>query len=125
MPSLLKSTILGLALLGGVAATAHAQSVSALPPTGPATAPPAATAPAYSSTTKIYPNPGNNGAWQEEHYQATPSYDADKAQHPYSTSIGPQPGNQSSLQGERYQATDTDKEPGRHPYTAGMGPKPN
>jgi hypothetical protein len=33
MSSLLKTTILGLGLFAGVAATAHAQSVSALPPT--------------------------------------------------------------------------------------------
>lgn len=119
MSSLLKSTALGLVLLGGVAATAHAQSVSALPPASPATAPSAATAP--SSSAKIYPNPGNNVTWQEEHYQGN-------VQDPYSHSVGPQPGNQSSiapLPGETHQATTTDN-PGQHPYTTPhFGPTPN
>ena len=118
MSSLLKSTVLGLALLGGVAATAHAQSVSALPPTSPATAPSAAST-AYSSS-KIYPNPGNNTTWQEEHYQgSTPD--------PYSHSIGPQPGNQSSLTplpGDH--GTQADNIPAQHPYTTPhFGPAPN
>ena len=116
MSSLLKSTVLGLALLGGVAATAHAQSVSALPPTSPATAP----TPAYSSTSKIYPNPGNNVTWQEQHYQGN-------VQDPYSHSIGPQPGSQSALTplpGEH--GTQADNSPGQHPYTTPhFGPAPN
>lgn len=123
MSSLLKSTVLGLALLGGVAASAHAQSVSALPPTSPATAPTAATPPV--SPSNIYPNPGNNSTWKEEHYQPTAGYDADKSQHPYSTSIGPQPGSHSSGQDVHYNATDADNDPARHPYSANMGPKPN
>lgn len=118
MSSMLKSTFVGLALLGGVAATAHAQSVSALPPTSPATAPSAAST-AYSSA-KIYPNPGNNVTWQEEHYQGS-------AQDPYSHSIGPQPGNQSSLTplpGD--QTTQAVNSPGAHPYTIShFGPAPN
>src|SRR5439155_19029774 len=56
MSSLLKSTVLGLALLAGTTAAAYAQSVSALPPTSPATAPTAAT-PTYSAS-KILPYPG-------------------------------------------------------------------
>jgi hypothetical protein len=121
MSNLLKSTVLGVALLAGIAATAHAQSVSALPPTSPATAPSVATTPAYSSS-KIYPNPGNGVTWQEEHYQAT------GAQDPYSRSIGPQPGNQSSLAplpGDAPQANATN-EPGQRPYsTTHFGPAPN
>jgi hypothetical protein len=125
MSSLLKSTIVGLALVTGVAATAYAQSVSTLPPTGPATAPRAAPAPATSSAQPISPNPGGNSTWQEQHYQPSADYATDRSQHPYSTSIGPQPGSHSSGQDVHYQATDADKEPGRHPYTSNMGPKPN
>ena len=61
MPSLLKSTVLGFGLLAGLAATAYAQSVSALPPTTPT---PAAVAPPYSAT-KIRPSPGGSTVWQE------------------------------------------------------------
>jgi hypothetical protein len=123
MSGLLKSTVIGFGLLAGVAATAYAQSVSTLPPTSPATAPTAATPPVSSS--KIVPNPGGNGTWQEEHYQPTSGYSTDKSQHPYSTSIGPQPGSHSSGQDAHYQATESDNEPGRHPYTSNMGPRPH
>jgi len=125
MSSLLKSTALGLAFLAGLAATAHAQSVTTLPPTNPATAPTAAPALAPSSTQPTSPNPGGNSTWREEHYQPSSDYATDKSQHPYSTSIGPQPGSHSSGQDVHYQATDSDNEPGRHPYTSNMGPKPN
>ena len=117
MSSLLKSTIMGLAFVTGIAATAYAQSVSTLPPTSPATAPTAATPPVSSS--QIGPNAGNNSTWKEEHYNGG------KVADPYSTSIGPQPGNQSSLQGQRYQPTGADNDSARHPYTSNMGPKPN
>ena len=124
MSSLVKSTVLGLGLLAGVGAVVHAQSVSSLPPSGPATQP-ATAAPAYSSSTQILPSPGGNSSWKEEHYQSTAGYDADKSQHPYSTSVGPQPGSHSSGKDEHYQATDQDDQPGRHPYTSNMGPKTN
>jgi hypothetical protein len=125
MSSLLKSTILGMGLLAGVAATAHAQSVSTLPPTNPATTAPTATAPVYSSTQPTGPNAGVNSSW-EHHYSPAPGYEADKVQHPYSTSIGPQPGSHSSGQDVHYQASDKDSDPSRHPYsTNGFGPKPN
>jgi hypothetical protein len=124
MSSLLKSTTLGLGLLAGIAATASAQSVSALPPTSPAAAPSAKTVPVPSNQS-VYPKPGGNAVWQDEHYQPPAGYDADASQHPYSTSIGPKPGAHSSGQDVHYQATDQDSAPGRHPYTAtGVGPKP-
>ena len=124
MSSLLKKTFLSLGLLAGVAATAHAQSVSSLPPSGSGAAP-APAAPAYSSTTKILPNPGGGSSWREEHYQTAPNYSADSSQHPYSTSIGPKPGSHSSGGEENYHATDADNAPGRHPYTSNMGPRPH
>jgi hypothetical protein len=124
MPSLFKSAILGLGLLAGVGATAHAQSVSALPPTSPA-AGKIVTPPPSPTTQSFFPKPGGNQAWEEQHYQPSAGYDADAAQHPYSTSIGPKPGAHSSGQDVHYQATDEDAAPSRHPYTApGTGPKP-
>ncbi|MGA7260917.1 MAG: hypothetical protein WA709_29820 [Stellaceae bacterium] len=123
MSNLLKSAVLSLGVLAGTAAVALAQSVSALPPSSPATGPTAATPPA--STYKIFPNPGNNTTWQEERAQPTAGYEADKSQHPYSTSIGPQPGSHSSGKDEHYQASDGDNAPSRHPYTSNFGPKPN
>ena len=89
MNSLLKSMVLGVGLLAEVIATAHAQSVSALPPTSSATAPTATTPPVSSA--KIYPNPGNNGEWNEGHYKAA-LFDNDPGRHPYSTpKFGPAP----------------------------------
>jgi len=57
MVSLLKSTVLSIGLLVGFAATAHAQSVSALPPDGGAPAP-TARSPVYGSTQGFFPKPG-------------------------------------------------------------------
>jgi len=88
MRNLLKSTIVGVGLLAGVAATAQAQSVSTLPPT---TNPAAnATTPPVSSA-KIYPSPGNAAAWSDQHYQATEN-ENDRARQPYSArDMGPKP----------------------------------
>jgi hypothetical protein len=123
MSSLLKSAVLSLGVLAGTAAVALAQSVSSLPPSGPATAAAVATPP--SSTSKIFPNPGGNTTWQEEHAQPAVGAEADRSQHPYSPSIGPQPGSHSSGKDEHYDATDGDKAPSRHPYTSNLGPKTN
>jgi len=113
MSSPLKSTILGLGLLAGVAATAHAQSVSALPPTSPGTAPTAA-APAYSSA-KMYPDPGGSVNIREEHSQPVAS-----------PKISPDPGRGTGWQDEHYTAADGDKAPTRQPYsTSHFGPAPN
>jgi len=90
MHSLLKLTVVGAGLLVGVAATAYAQSVAVLPPASPATAPAATTGPAVSSA-KIYPDPGSNGAWKEEHYKGAQSDNA-PGQHPYTMPhFGPAP----------------------------------
>ena len=84
MHRLLKSAYLCAGLSAGVFATAHAQSVSNLPPTGPSTAP-TTTAARPPSSAKIYPNPGLATQWEEEHYKPTSS-DNDPNRHPYSTS---------------------------------------
>jgi hypothetical protein len=123
MPSVFKSMVLGTGLLVGLAAAAHAQSVSALPPTSPAAAP-TARSPVYSSTQSVYPRPGGMEVLREEHYKPPAGYGADPSQHPYSTSIGPKPGSHSSGQDEHYQSTGEDSAPSRHPYTSNTGPKP-
>ncbi len=123
MSSLLKSAVLSLGVLAGGAGVALAQSVSTLPPSSPATAPTVATP--LTSTNKIFPNPGNNTTWQEEHAQPALNYEADKSQHPYSTSIGPQPGSHSSGKDEHYEPTAGDNDPSRHPYSSNLGPKTN
>jgi hypothetical protein len=108
MPSLLKSTVVGFGLLAGVAATAHAQSVSTLPPTTPT-----AVAPPYSST-KIVPNPGNSTVWQQAPNQATAA-----------GKMYPDPGGSTSWQGEHYQpAPGYESNVSQHPYSS-IGPKPN
>jgi hypothetical protein len=113
MSSLIKSTVLSLALLGGVAATAHAQSVSALPPTGPATAPSAATT-AYSSA-KIYPDPGGSVNFREEHSAPVSS-----------AKVYPDPGGSANWQNQHYTTTEGDKDPAKAPYsTSHFGPAPN
>ena len=91
MPSLFKSAVLGFGLLAGVGVAAHAQSVSALPPTRPATGQ-IVTPPPSSTTQSFFPQPGGNQSWEEQHYRPNAGYDADAAQHPYSTLIGPKPG---------------------------------
>jgi hypothetical protein len=87
---LLKSVCLCVGLSAGGFATAHAQSVSTLPPTGPSTAPTTTTTRPPSST-KIYPNPGLASQWEEEHYKPVEA-DSDLNRHPYSTPhFGPPP----------------------------------
>lgn len=115
MSSMLKSTVLGLALLGGVAATAHAQSVSTLPPTSPATAPSATTAPVYSSSARMNPDPGSGVNIRAEHSQPVAS-----------AKISPDPGSGVNIQSEHYSATASDQDPARQPYsTYHFGPAPN
>ena len=63
MPSLFKSAVLGFGLLAGVGAAAHAQSVSALPLTRPATGQ-IVTPPPSSTTQSFFPKPGGNQAWE-------------------------------------------------------------
>src|SRR5215468_4067928 len=71
--SLLKiSTVLSVGVLAGLAASANAQSVSALPPTTPpsyTSMPPVQNAHTgvAGSTQSVYPKPGGGGLWG--HYQ--------------------------------------------------------
>jgi hypothetical protein len=95
MVSVLKSTVLGVGLLVGLAATANAQSVSALPPDGN-------TPPSYGrtlqvqnahtgiagSTQSFYPKPGGGGLWKEGRYQA-PAQSSTGAYPPSTNETGP------------------------------------
>jgi hypothetical protein len=97
MVSVLKSTVLGVGLLVGLAATANAQSVSALPPDGN-------TPPSYAgrlqvqnshtgiagSTQSFYPKPGGGGLWKEDRYQA-PAQFSTGAYPPSTNETGPKP----------------------------------
>ena len=96
MMSVLKSTVLSVGLLAGLAAAANAQSVSALPPDG-------STAPSYGgtlqtqnahtgiagSTQSFYPKPGGGGLWTEGHYQ--PSAQSAAGAYPSTNETGPKP----------------------------------
>jgi hypothetical protein len=83
MASLLKSTILSVALLAGLAATAHAQSVSALPPDSGASGQ-TARSPVFGSTQSFYPRPGG-GEVIPDRVQPQAGGNSDRAQRPYST----------------------------------------
>lgn len=124
MPSLLKSTVLGVGLVTGVALAAQAQSVSSLPPASQGPAQTAITQP-YGSTQRLVPGPGGAQTWREDHYQPAQGYASNPAEHPYSTSIGPKPGSQSLGSAGETHASATYSDPNQHPYTAGIGPKPN
>jgi hypothetical protein len=94
MPSMLKSTVLGVALLAGTVLAAQAQSVSSLPPTGGAPTQSAATPPA--SPPNVGLSPGASSTPTEPHYQSSAPYASNPAEHPYSASVdkamaGPKP----------------------------------
>jgi hypothetical protein len=95
MPNMLKSTVLGVALLAGTAFAAQAQSVSSLPPTGSA---PTASAPTQPPTSppSIGLSPGASSTPTAPHYQLPAPYASNPAEHPYSASVdkvmaGPKP----------------------------------
>jgi hypothetical protein len=95
MPNMLKSTVLGVALLAGTAFAAQAQSVSSLPPSGSAPTANAATQPP-TSPPSVGLSPGAGPAWKAEHIQSSAPYMSNPAEHPYSASVdkamaGPKP----------------------------------
>lgn len=95
MSSILKSALLGAALVVGGVAAAQAQSVATLPPdNGPQTA---VTQP-YGSTQSYFPKPGGSVIIHEHSsqpagYAAAPAPvaqpDANPYNHPYSSHVGP------------------------------------
>jgi len=119
MASLVKSTVLGLGLLTGVAVAAHAQSgsVAALPP-GAAAAPPAAAAAVGPSAAYPGPNPGSGfyGGTVATQQPVTPSPQY----------VGPAPGAGYYGTGHGFQKpADWDQNASMHPYTSGQGPRAN
>ncbi len=126
MWSLTKSTLLGLGLLAGGAAAAHAQSVAKLPPAG-STPPAVIQAPVYSAPQVASPNPGSNVSIPTtEHFQKPADWDTNPAYHPYSTSgMGPNPGSGVTANNEPHQPSPGSDSPARHPYSqGGTGPQP-
>jgi hypothetical protein len=85
MASLLKSTILSVGLLAGLAATAYAQSVSALPPSDNSASTQTARPPAFGSTQSFYPRPGGGQVIPQEGHQSQADWNSDRASRPYST----------------------------------------
>ena len=85
MLTLCKSTVLSVGLLVSLAATAHAQSVTALPPGGGAPAEThtqPARSPVFGSTQSLFPKPGGGGVIKEEQHQPQPDSNAnDPAYH--------------------------------------------
>ena len=95
MPSMLKSTVLGVALLAGAALAAQAQSVSSLPPTGAASTQSAATQ-IPASPPSIGLSPGASSTPTATHIESSAPYASNPAEHPYSASVdkamaGPKP----------------------------------
>lgn len=119
-----KSALIGVALLAGVAMTAHAQSVANLPPAGSTGG--TATAP-VSVPPVAGPNPGSNiGIPGTAHYQKPTDWDSNAAYHPYSTSgAGPNPGSNVSANNEPTRPAPGSDTQASHPYSqGGTGPSP-
>ena len=109
MRNVVKSTILGMGLLTGVAFGAYAQtdSVAALPPGAQAPTPPAAAV--VPSAGYVGPKPGELGAWQEKQTQTA---------RPSEAYVGPKPG-------ELWSTPEKQTGPvGKSPDTIG-GPRPH
>src|SRR4051794_35512806 len=109
MRNVVKSTILGIGLLTGVAFSAYAQTdnVAALPPGAQAPTPPAAAI--APSQGYIGPKPGELGAWQEKQSQTV---------RPSEAYVGPKPGEQGAWQEKQTAPV------GKSPDSIG-GPRPN
>jgi hypothetical protein len=97
MVSVLKSAVLGVGLLAGLASTANAQSVSALPPDGNTPPSYGGTLPVQNahtgiagSTQSFYPKPGGSGLWREGPYQP-PAQSATAGAYPSTNETGPKP----------------------------------
>ena len=103
-----KSTIVGMGLIAGVAFSAFAQTdnVASLPPGAQAPTPP--TAAVAPSANYIGPKPGELGAWQEKQSQTV---------RPSEAYVGPKPGDMWSAQEKQSQPVSKSQD-----Y---VGPRPN
>jgi len=108
MPNVIRSTILGVGLLTGVAFAAHAQTnnVAALPPGAPAATPPAAAV----AVSPKYVGPAPGGLWSTKEAQTQPVQPSPKY-------VGPAPGGLWSAQESHTQPVTPS---GQYP-----GPRPN
>lgn len=119
MSSLVKSALLSVSLVTGVAFAAQAQSnnVASLPP-GTTATPPAATSPVGPSVAYPGPNPGSGGyggtVGEQQPVTASPKY------------VGPAPGAARGATPPLFdKPAGYDADTSKHPYTSDLGPKPN
>jgi len=97
MSSFVKSTMLGLGLVAGVAISAGAQTlpnqsgVAALPPQASAPAPSIGPAAAPPSEKYVGPAPGASDGGMPQHFQKPADWDANVGLHPYTSGMGPKP----------------------------------
>jgi|SwirhirootsSR3_FD_contig_31_14784885_length_517_multi_2_in_0_out_0_1 hypothetical protein len=127
MPSLSRSTILGVGLLAAIAATAYGQSVSTLPPNG-GLVPPTGQPSVDSAPRLPGPNTGVSGTLPSgEQYQKPADWDSNPAYHPYSTrGTGPTPDAAGTSTAQHYEPPPGyDSATGLHPYSSGAGPRPH
>jgi hypothetical protein len=93
MSSLVNSTAAALALLVGIAASAHAQQVADLPPAGPRASSlmtvPVQPKALAESPKYIGPAPGATDAAKSAAFQKPAGYDNDVTMHPYNAGVGP------------------------------------
>jgi hypothetical protein len=93
MPRFAQSALFGFVIVIGATIAAHAQSVSSLPPAGPATTPQSAVTTPYGSTQSYFPKPGGSETLRQQpaSQAAVPATD-DPSFAPYSAkSFGPKP----------------------------------
>jgi hypothetical protein len=83
---LLKSTVVSVGLLTGLAATGYAQSVSMLPPEAGTTAQ-TARSPISGSTQSFFPKPGGSQVIKQESYRPQAQSSPDRVPRPYSSGV--------------------------------------
>jgi hypothetical protein len=93
MLTLCKSTVLSVGLLVSLAATAHAQSVTAIPPGGGASAETQtptqpARSPVLGSPQSFFPKPGGGELIKAEHQQPQPASDANNPAYQSAGGVG-------------------------------------
>jgi hypothetical protein len=115
----MKSTLLSLGMVAGLAFAAQAQTsgIASLPP-NPTAGPPAVASPVAPSAALPGPNPGGAANAGTGSTQAgmppSPNY------------VGPAPGSAPSAGSHRFEkSADWDSNTALHPYTSSQGPRPN
>lgn len=119
MAIVMKSTLLSLGMVAGLAFAAQAQTsgIASLPP-NPTAAPPAVASPVAPSVAMPGPNPGGapNAGTGSTHAGMAPSPNY----------VGPAPGGAPNAGSHRFEkSADWDANTALHPYTSSQGPRPN